>query len=245
MKFLRREMVSQKITFEDLSGSSEIPVSTLKKWFGNPDGTFNKVELVCHCLGYNLADLLVNMNRENVRTFSFSTKQQTYFKNHPLCFKIYWYLIYEKRSKDEVCELCQIQMKELEKNLLSLDRLDLITINEQGQYRLPAYRPIRWKFIGTFMKDLFQAWGGRLFQNASATLEKSEDSNLVLMQFFQLSEESKLEFLKDVASLEEKYARRTIRDLNFRRGDLVKLRFMLLVAPGSFLEREHSILNRE
>lgn len=81
------------------------------------------------------------------------------------------------------------------------------------------------------MEELFLEWTNKLIEDNS----RNEDTN-PLLQYFQLSSASEEEFKKDLEALEEKYARRTIIELNDPSKKLKKIRYFSTHAPGSFIE---------
>jgi hypothetical protein len=82
------------------------------------------------------------------------------------------------------------------------------------------------------MQEIFKSWSTGI---VSDSLSSREPSDLIL-QFFQISEESEEELRKDLLALEEKYARRTTIELNGAEKKIKKLRFVASLAEGSFLK---------
>lgn len=200
---LKTVYVSCEVVPVLISNIMEVPESTLKKWFSSEDGSFNRIILVCDALGVSLADVLKSLEMKKIESVVFSYKQQNFFLSNSLGFKVYWYLVYERKSIQEVLSLFSLSEKDFKNILFKLDRLSLVELGVADKLKLPTFRPVRWRPKGKFMMEIFRSWTNRLVEDA---LREQERHNLSL-QFFQLSRESYTEFESDLRNLEEKYAR--------------------------------------
>jgi hypothetical protein len=122
----------------------------------------------------------------------------------------------------------------MQKILLRLDKLNLIIVGARDVVKLPRMRPIRWQFSGLFMEKIQEKWTRDLLRDANST----GDSSRSVLQFYQLTEEALVEFHKDVRALEERYARRTIMELNGPKKELRLVRYLSAVAEGSFIKND-------
>ena len=145
---------------------------------------------------------------------------------------MYWFLVYEREAKDKVLKRLAMDERTFNKILLRLDRLGLIEFGIQDKVKVPKTRPVRWAIVGRFVKKVFKDWSMGIL---SEGIEGEKDSALIL-QYFQLTENSRIELMDEIKTLEEKYAVRTIHELNLKLEDLKKVRFLLSTASGSFLK---------
>lgn len=230
MSFLREVLRERKISYLQLSDLIQVPESTLKKWFISEDGTFNRVNIICNALGITLNDVLIALDQKTVITFRINKKAQDYFMKDRMTFAVYWLLVYERLSQDEIMECLQITDKNLKKSLLKLDRLNLITLEPGDRVKIPKVTPVRWSQDGDFMQMIFKEWSHEILTECLTGKTKTH----LFLQYFQLTKESMEEFKRDVHLLEEKYARRTVQEMTVQKGKLKKVRFVLGTAEGPF-----------
>lgn len=231
MAELKRALKRQHTSYAELANQLDLPESTLKKWFNAEDGSFNRINLICQALGLPVFGVIKSAEEQNVQTFSFTSDQQDHFIKDKLSFSIYWLLVYERLSSDEVMKRLGIDAKEMQKSLLKLDRLRLVEVGAQDSLKIPRMRPVRWNFEGAFMTELLRDWVTQITRD---NLLSKKDSAMML-QFFQLTPQSEDEFRREIAQLEEKYARRTILELNSSPNNLKQLRYISALAGGSFI----------
>lgn len=227
MSQLKVSLKKLNISYARLALKLNIPESTLKKWMNAEDGPFGRIMMICEELGLSLQNILRSIETQDLKTFTFSIEQQKFFLKDPAAFKVYWFLVYERKSPSEIQELLNLKSDEFNRYLLKLDRVHLIEVGKNNQTKLPRMKPVKWKFSGHFMDELFKTWTQGILVDPS-----KKD----LLQFFQLSESSLKEFHKDLEELEEKYARRTILELMERVEKLHQIRYMRVVAEGSFIK---------
>lgn len=233
MTQLKRILRKQGATYATLAKSLDVPESTIKKWFTSKDGSFERISRISEALGVSIANVVKALEEESVKTFSFTTAQQQYFLKDPLAFKIMWLLIYQRQTPQEIQKKFELTEKEMQKILLRLDKLNLIIVGAKDVLKLPRMRPIRWQFSGAFMEKIQDQWIKDLLQDALLNV----DSSRSVLQFYQLTDEALEDFHKDVRALEERYARRTIMDLNGPKKELHLVRYLSAVAEGSFIKQ--------
>ena len=231
MLHLHRLRKSQKLSYSRLSTILNTPESTLKKWFSAQDGALSRINLLCGAMGTTLEDLLRTINQEQVKMIVMGQKQQNHFLHDWPSFEVYWMLVYERLSPAEIRVALNLSEADLRKHFLKLDRLNLIEFNIKESALVPKVVPVRWSCQGPFLQKLFRKWCQDLLESALLT---TPDSNLNL-QYFQISAESEKELRQELRNLQEKFARKTFHDMNVKGRDIKKLRFLSLLAAGSFL----------
>lgn len=234
MEQLKRILRKQGATYATLAKSLDVPESTIKKWFTSKDGSFERISRISEALGISIAHLMKGLEEESVKTFSFTSSQQQYFFKDPLAFKVFWLLVYQRKTPKEIQLQFELAEKDLQKILLRLDKLNLIIVGAHDVLKLPRMRPIRWQFSGLFMEKIQEEWTKELLQDSLV----ASDSSRSVLQFYQLSEDALSEFHKDVRALEERYARRTIMELNGPKKELRLVRYLSAVAEGSFIKKD-------
>ncbi|WP_408096897.1 helix-turn-helix domain-containing protein [Peredibacter sp. HCB2-198] len=232
MAELKKALKRQNTSYAELARQMDLPESTLKKWLNAEDGSFNRINMICQAMGLSVFGVIKNAEEQNVQTFTFNEAQQQHFMKDKESFVVYWLLVYERLSVDAVIQKLALDKDEINKILLRLDRLGLVQFGAENVLRVPKMRPIRWKFEGAFMTELLRDWVTKLFKD---NLLNKKGSALML-QFFQLTPQSEDEFRREIAQLEEKYARRTILELNNPSQKLKQIRYISALAEGSFVD---------
>lgn len=232
MGHLKRRLRHARVSYARLAQALDLPESTLKKWFSARDGSFNRIQMICEVLGVSLSALILELDQQKILSLSFSSKQQELFARNDNTFRVFWFLVYERKSQEWVQQTLGLTPAELKKVLFKLDRLDLIRIDIKGVVRIPKMRPVKWVFRGPFIESLGKMWREKLIDDSQRDHPCSQQT----LQFYQLSERSLSEFYKDLRELEEKYARRTILELS-QDEKLQQIRYLSATAEGSFISR--------
>lgn len=233
---LKKILKQRKVSYAKLAKTLGVPESTLKKWFAAKDGSINRLSLVCESLGLNLSQLLQEVERETVQTHTFNKKQQELFLNDPLAFRVFWLLVYERRTAEDVEALLKLTATRLHSYLTKLDRLDLLQLTSKGKVVLPKAFPLRWNWRGDFLERALARWSEVIVKNAylEQQHETSANQNLTL-QYFQLTQQSEFELREDLRNLEEKYARRTIHELLLGDPELRRMGFVCAISKKKFI----------
>lgn len=232
MNELKRALKRQNTSYAELAREMDLPESTLKKWFNAKDGSFDRIISICQVLGLPVYAVIKNAEEQNVQTFTFSETQQKFFLKDKTCFAIYWLLVYERMTADEVMKRLGIDQKVMDRAMLGLDKIKLVQYGPNNSLKIPKMRPIRWKFEGEFMVELLRSWVTEIFKD---NLANKKDASMML-QFFQLTPQSEDELRREIALLEEKFARRTILELGNLNLKLRKIRYVSALSEGSFVD---------
>ena len=241
MAELRSRMKARKLTYADLGKKANIPAATVKKWFATSDGALSRVTRLCPALGTTLQEILATVEHQTVRTITMGQKQQAYFLSDYRAFEVYWLLVYERRSIAEIREALGMREVEVRRRLLKLDKLELISYGLDDKAKVPKVVPVRWTPEGLFIRQVFKAW----MQSIITDGLKSTDQSDIILQYMQLTDQSEAEFRKDLIALEEKYARRTIHEMQLNIPNLNASRFLAVRVKGRFRTRETSVISDE
>lgn len=234
MQFLRKVLKRRKITFASLSQLTQVSESTLKKWFSAKDGTFGRVNLICDALGLTLNDVLLALEQRTIVTYKMHRKAQEQLLKDSLAFSVYWLMVYERQKIDHICDILGITEKVLKRQLLKLDRLNLIKLDVNEKVTLPRIIPIRWTPEGPLMEKVYRHWTKNLIEDCL----QGQDKSRLFLNYLQLTDQSLSEFERELHQLEEKYLRRTIQELSTKDRNLNKVRFMGAIARGRYPIRD-------
>lgn len=233
MLYLKRQMRSRRLRYRDLATATQVPESTLQKWFTAVDGPFSRIHLICKFLGITLSDVVGALEREPTRHFEFTEAQQQLFKQDYQHFVLFWLLVCERRTLKFVAKALSLDPAQLKGLLSRLDRVGLLELLPNDRLKLPKLRPVKWKPNGDFIQNTFRDWSMGILQEA---LSRQKDSDIIV-QYFQLSPSSIEELLRDIRELEDKYSRRTISELRNGPREIQGVRFLISHTRGSFLSK--------
>lgn len=231
MTSLKLRLKRSKITYGMLAQTMGVSESTLKKWFSARDGSFNRITQICGAIGIPVYVLLRDFEEQSVLRMSFSEVQLELFERSRKAFDVYWLMVYERLSKDQVKQKLGLTELDLMKLLYALDKANLLMVDKGDRVRVAKMRPVEWDFRGNFFESLRHEWIQGLVRDS---LKATEEGRLNL-QFFQLTPERAEEFYTEVRRLEEKYARLTILDLSNGQQGLKQIRFLSVSAAGSYI----------
>ncbi len=231
MKALKNILRVQKISYAHLAKRIDVPEDTLKKWFTAEDGAYSRISLICQASGVSFPELLGDLERQNVEIYEMAEKQQSYFSKDYQAFKVYWLLVYERLSADSIQTMLELDPREFKKILFQLDRLKLIELGPYEKVVIPKVVPIHWSPKGVFMRKVFTDWSRGVVEK-SISSKRGDD---IILQYFQISLESENELREDLKKLEEKYARRTAREMGGRGFEVKKMRFLCALAEGGYI----------
>jgi hypothetical protein len=231
MSHLKSRLKELKISYGTLAKTMDMPESTLKKWFSATDGSFNRITSLCEAMGITLESVVKGMEEQKLKSFTFSKEHQSHFLKDKISFAVYWLMVYERKSKEKIMIQLNLSEEQMRKILFILDRLNLIQLGSQNKVKIPRMRPIYWKFSGRFMEEIFEEWTKQMLDDS----QDLKNSDAITLQFFQLSEKSRANFLREVQELEEKYARITILELNQKQTELSQVRYLRVSVDGSFV----------
>lgn len=229
---LKALLKKKGLSYENLAERSGIPLSTLKKNLTAEDCSLNRLDEICRAADLSLEDLINANQKESQQAIHFSEEQEEHFKKNLPAFHVYWNLVYERRTLEDTGKRCRLAESEIKKLLLQLDRLNLIELHPGNRIKLPALRPVRWARDSDFMKQIQREWAEKLLKDCS---HGEEDPERFALQFFQLRKETIAELKNTLASIEEEFSRRTIREMRLYPNELIPVRVALLRAQGSFL----------
>ena len=237
MNELRQRLRRAKVTQAELSHHCGVPPSTLKKWFVARDGAMSRIHVICAALDVKLSEILKAIEMESVKTFKMGDAQQAFFASDMRTFQIYWLFVYERQPLKEIQTLLEIGDRDFEKRLFKLDRLNLMRYIDADRAKAPRANPVRWSSDGPFMQRLLANWSEDLAREAIL----NQAGSIFMLQYFQLTEDSEKELRRDLANLEEKYARRTVQELRLKTAKTGKLRVLISAAPGSFVKPDRRV----
>ncbi len=126
MDSLKKIVKQKKITYQDISKSTEIPESTLKKIFSGRDCSLGVILKICHAINIELSDIIRESQIDYHKdAFYFNEEQENY-----LCDNLdaYWVIlqVYRKRGIKKIRKDYNREPFRLDGIIRELERLKLI-----------------------------------------------------------------------------------------------------------------------
>ncbi len=230
---IKLALKQQKLTYKALAAKMELSESGMKKILSAKDGSFQRIAEICDMLGLSMRELLSGHD-ENVFELSYSQAQQQFLILNTSAFRLYWALVYERRSLEQAQQVAGLNAKTSFSLLRKLDQLQLLELLPGGRVRVPAVRQVRWVGGGPLVQKLYREWS-RGFLDKVATPEPSPDS-LFITRYFRASERTLRDLMDALRDLEKEFERRATREMRTEAPDLVHLRWMAAVDNRSYLE---------
>lgn len=232
MEAVKAALKRQKITYREMARRLKISESGLKKILSGKDGSFQRLAEICQELGLSLSDLLAG--EDHTQEITFTSAQQEYLMGNTAALRLYWALVYERRSLPEAERLAGLNGKEVFSALRKLDQLGLLELLPESRLRVPAVRPVRWVGDGPLIRKLHREWSAGFVKSlARPTPEAGE---LFISRYFRASRRTVEELQAALRDLEAEFLRRAIREMRSESPDLVHLRWVSAVDDKSYLE---------
>lgn len=234
---IRQHMKRKSISYAELAELIGLSESGVKKIFISEDCSLSRVESICRAIGLQLSDLLKSVEDKTFRPVSFSKEQETFFKNNPKAWAIYWMISYEREEIDIAVSRAKISHKEFENILFKLDKLDLITLLPNGRIRRPDIIGIEWVSRSEFIMGLYKHWGSDLLEDCLSSLKRTEpEQSYFLMRYLKMTNETYNELVSDMKQLEKKYVNKAISEMRLRDRELVNLRWLTVMDQKSWIK---------
>lgn len=228
---LKAVLKARRITYAQLADRVGLSESGLKKTLNAPDGSFERVTVICRELGVSVADILEQKALE-IYPVSFTPPQQELFLKNPIAFEVFWKLVYERRPLEQVVAGRKLDPRETTRILRALDTLDLIQWKPGGKVRVPAVVPVSWVGDGPFLRKIFREWSHRFIDMMVGP--EPHPHRFFLFRYLQMTEETYRDLLKAQADLELDFLRRSIQEMQMGFTTLKHVRWLAAIDDKSF-----------
>jgi DNA-binding Xre family transcriptional regulator len=231
---LKRILKRKQITYRQLAPKINMSESGLKKLFSGKDISFSRLFQICEVLGVQLSDLLSEVERGDNYQHSFTPQQESYFLKNKMGFNIFWKLVYERVSADDVKRHYELGEREFNLILTRLNDLALIKI-KSGAVKLPRVRDITWSREGLFAKKLLNDWSTKLLSEQLGA--KAHTDGQVQLRYFCFQSHVYKELIEKLKNLEKEFLQNTVRDMNlYEARQLTRVGWLSVAAPTSFVD---------
>lgn len=230
---IKRILKQKKITYGELALKLHISESTLKKMFVANDWSYSRLAEVCEVLGLELAALLTAVKERRVLDIRFTAKQEALFMAEPRVFTVYWLLVYERLAAREAQKHLSLGESEFFRMLRVLDTHGLLELHADNTVKIPAVQPVQWSGKSPFLAGIKRRWAKKTIDDAIEG--DPENGDQFCLQYFQLHPASFEKLRLSLQAIEEEFARLTARDMVLHEKNLVRFRYSMAMANGSFM----------
>jgi transcriptional regulator with XRE-family HTH domain len=233
---IKKLLRKRGLNYRELAGRMGMSESGLKKILSGPDTSFQRLVQIADALGVTVADLLAHQDRGAFDDVSFTDEQQQFFVKNMPCFYFYWRLVYERVPLAEAEKLQGLTPRDSFRWLKKLDELGLVRLGAQGKVRLPRVTKIRWVGGGPLVEKLYREWAQNAVRDLAKPGEKQAPSELFIIRYLKLDENSYNEFLRAQRELENEFVRRAIREMNLNLPKMKNVRWVTAIDDKSYVD---------
>lgn len=233
---IKRLIRASDLTYAMLAKKMNVSVSGLKKILSKDDMPTSRLVEFCEHLDISLTDLVKVTETQNFIDIEFTDKQQKSFENDYRIFLFYWFLVYERRSLDEILAIMHLNASAVENFLIKLDKLDLITYLPGGKAKIPSPKPVRWTDDSAFVKSLYRRWSNALVQSGIDNMK--DKKKYFVLRYLQMSQENYDELLAVLKKIEIKALNKSTRQMRLKDHKLKHVRWLTVIDQLSWGESD-------
>lgn len=140
---LKQLLRQRQITYKDLAGHLDMSEANIKRIFSTHSFTLEKLEKICHLLELNLTDLFALTEKQSEQLTQLTVEQEKELLSDPklllvaVCVRDAW-------TFDEIVAHYQIDQFECTRLMARLDKLKVIDMLPNNQYKLLIAQDFRW-----------------------------------------------------------------------------------------------------
>lgn len=232
-RVLKQALKAHGVTYADLAQHLGMSESGVKKMLTSKDLSLSRLLEICEWLGVSAADLVTLMEKQPIRQVDLTPAQQESLLSDSVLFRIYWRLSVENESPETIRAAEKLTSAELQRKILRLERLDLVSIKSDGRV-LPRHQGLfRWSEGNPLIDKINRDWSRQVLNDAL----KGGDGFFQRLTFLRLSAESSTDLLRALQETVDEFARRSRREeITRRASDLKPCRLLVAAAPGRFID---------
>lgn len=140
---LKQLLKQQKVTYKDIALQLDMSEANVKRVFATANFSLVRLEQVCQIINISLSDLFALAEKEQQQLTQLSLEQEQELIDNPklllaaVCVRDYWRF-------DEIIEHYEIEMHECIRLFAKLDKIKLIQLLPNNNYKLLIAQDFRW-----------------------------------------------------------------------------------------------------
>lgn len=199
IKTLKKELKGQGKTYVDVAELLDLSEASVKRLFAEENFTLQRLEAVCHLIGYEMSDLIQKMAAEQRRISQLTEEQEKEIVSD-LILLLVTVCVINGFTYQDIIDRYTIKDTECIQKLAALDRLKLIELLPNNRIKLLIAPNFGWLPNGP-MQKFFRERVEQEFFNSS--FEK-ETENLIVLNGL-LAKASNAEFQKKMQRLANEF----------------------------------------
>ena len=199
IKTLKKELKAQGKTYVDVAELLDLSEASVKRLFAEENFTLQRLEAVCHLIGFEMSDLIQKMASEQRRISQLTEEQEKEIVSD-LILLLVTVCVINGFTYQDIIDRYTIKDTECIQKLAALDRLKLIELLPNNRIKLLIAPNFGWLPNGP-MQKFFRERVEQEFFNSS--FEK-ETENLIVLNGL-LSKASNAEFQKKMQRLANEF----------------------------------------
>jgi len=135
VKTLKKELKSQGKTYRDIAEILNLSEASVKRLFAEESFTLQRLESICHLIGYEMSDLMQKMASEQRRIAQLTTEQEKEIASD-LILMLVTVCVINGFTYQDIIDRYTIKDTECIQKLAALDRLKLIELMPNNRIKL-------------------------------------------------------------------------------------------------------------
>lgn len=208
LQALKQELRLQDKTYQDVAMHIGLSQASVKRLFSQQDLSLQRLDKICQLLGLELSDLLAKLQQQLQQRQQLEHTQEQALADDTLLFLVAVSVI-SGFSFSDILAHYQVDRLQLVQKMAQLDRLGLIELKANNEFRLLISNDFHWLKNGPIEQLFHQKIKQDFFQSNFA--EQTESLQLISGL---LSESNNLELQKQMQSLIKRFAKLSQADKN-------------------------------
>lgn len=168
---LKRLLRQKNMTYKDIATQLEMSEANIKRIFSTQSFSLERLEQVCHLINISLSDLFLITQKQQAQISQLSVEQEKELVTDTKLFLVAA-CVRDSWSFDEITQYYQITEHECIRLLAKLDKLKMIQLLPNNEYKLLIAQDFRWIPDGPLEQNIASEVFGE-FMNSRFKGEKS------------------------------------------------------------------------
>ncbi len=230
---LKKIMSEKGVTYRALGQKIGISESGVKKFFQADDCSLSRLEQIAAVLETDVLNLLAQAKEgTELQEIEIDPKTQRQLEKHPQLIHLYWLLLVEEMSPDEILNRYGISKSALYKGLSELDRLKLIFWKVGDRISVIGERPFVVKPSGPLVKYWIRQFSDSILGDFEQSDAPNEDL-LLTQRFLYLKKQSIKDLKRRLEELVRDFGEISLKEKRLGKGRTTGVRLHVSYAVGS------------
>jgi len=241
LKPVLKDLMKQKgLSYKELGLRIGISESGVKKLFQAEDCSLSRLERIARALELDLPSLMIHARGETpTQVVEIDAKRQAILQKNPLLNDVYWLVLVEGLSPDEILERYKIPKASLYKCLRDLDRLKLIVWKPGDNVMAAPKGPFLVRSRGPLLREWLRRFSQSIIDEFIAQAGDAvppEKRPYLAQRFLYLRPDSVNEFRQRLSELMNEFSLRSARERSLGKGRVTSVKISAAFTFGSFVK---------